>query len=197
MARRIERSLGITLALLLAGPLAAQTVTGEAVRPLLFAPTGAVVELTGAGGLAADQAEILRQVGAMQPYYGAIAISPDEGIMVEATVAAANHHTTEAASVQALAACEAKRQGAAPCVIVALIRPEGWQPRPVQLSSGATADFLSAYADAPAPRAFAVSPSTGMWGIGTGTDVTSAAVAACVERGAALAPADCTVVFVD
>ena len=78
----------------------AQPMTGKAVAPLLFAATGAEVELLPAPFLPPDQAELLKTVGVSQPYYGAIAVSPDEGIMVEATVAAANHHSTEAASTE-------------------------------------------------------------------------------------------------
>ncbi len=172
----------------------AQAPTGEVVAPLLFAPTGAVVEMIQPSVLPADQAEILKQVGAVQPYYGAIAVSPDEGIMVEATVAAANHHSTDAASAQALAACDAKRKGAKPCVIVALIRPEGWVAQPFQLSSGATADFAD-YAKVRRDKAFAISPSTGLWGQAKGRDAAAKALADCSAKGEK--PADCAVVVQD
>ncbi len=107
------------------GVASAQALTGEQAAAALFAPTGAEVELLKTDFLPKDQAELLRQVGAAQPYYGAIAVSPDEGIMVDATVAAANQHSVEAASVAARAACDAKRKGARPCEVVALIRPAG------------------------------------------------------------------------
>jgi hypothetical protein len=153
-----------------------------------------VVEILPDAPLPQDQAAILATVGAAQPFYGAIAISPDEGLMVEATVAAANHHTTEAASTAALAGCEAKRKGAAPCAIVALIRPEGWEPRPFQLSSGATTGFVDEYLKASGARAFAASPATGLWGVGTGDAAAADAVAACAAKGTA---GDCAVVVQD
>ena len=170
----------------------AQPMTGKAVAPLLFAATGAEVELLPAPFLPPDQAELLKTVGVSQPYYGAIAVSPDEGIMVEATVAAANHHSTEAASVAALAACEARRKGATPCAVVALIRPAGWKEQPFQLSSGATADFAD-YARIRRDKAFAVSPSTGAWGMAKGRDAAARAVADCA--GKEVAPADCVLIL--
>lgn len=172
----------------------AQPMTGEAVAPLLFAATGAEVELLPAPFLPADQAELLKTVGVSQPYYGAIAISPDEGIMVEATVAAANHHSTEAASEAALLACDAKRKATTPCAVVALIRPVGWAQHPFQLSSSATADFAE-YAKIRRGKAFAVSPSTGAWGVAKGRDAAEKAVADC--SGKDVAPTDCLLVLQD
>ncbi len=133
--------LGFGLVVGLAPAAQAQAMSGADLAAMLFPPTGAEVELLKVDFLPADQAELLRQVGATQPYYGAIAVSPDEGIMVDATVAAANQHSVDAAAVAAVAACDAKRKGARPCEVVALIRPAGWQQRAIQLSSGATAAF--------------------------------------------------------
>jgi hypothetical protein len=187
--------LGAALALPAAGAFA-QAQTGDAVAPLLFTVGAAEVEIIPQPFLKEDQAAILKTVGAAQPYYGAIAVSPDEGIMVEATVAGANHHSTEAASVFALQACDAKRKGAAPCVIVALIRPAGWKQQPFQLSSGATTAFTEDYMKIRRDKAFAVSASTGVWGIGKGKDAAEKAVADCQTK-VAPAPADCAVVLVD
>jgi hypothetical protein len=163
------------------------------VEPLLFPPAGAAVEIVPQPFITKEQEAILAQVGAAQFYYGAIAVSPDEGLMVEATVAAANHHTTEAAARAALASCDAKRQGASPCVIVALIRPRGWQPRPFQLSSGATTDFLGDYQRVRRDKAFAVSPATGLWGIGKGRGAAEKALADCAAKAGGAT--DCTVVL--
>ena len=180
----------------LAGGAGAQTLTQAEVQPWLYAPNGAEVELVPQTFLPADQAAILKTVGQGQPYYGAIAVSPDEGIMVEATVAAANHHSTVAASVAAFAACDAKRKGAKPCVVVALIRPAGWKAHPFQLSSGATAELNKTYARISRDKAFAISAATGGFGIGKGKDAAAKAVADCKSRAAA-APADCAVVLQD
>lgn len=165
----------------------AQTVTGEAAQAMLFAPGKAEVELSGGDILPKDQAKVLEMVAVDQPYYAAIAISPDEGLMSEATVAAANYHTVEAASAVALAECNAKKQGAAECVVVALVRPDGWTAQPLQLSSDATA-AMADYAGG----AVAVSAATGSWGLG---DTTETAVAACVDRNPAAT--DCAAVIAD
>jgi hypothetical protein len=178
-----------------ASAAAAQVPNGAAVAPLLFPPAGGAVEIRPQPFITQEQESILAQVGAAQFYYGAIAVSPDEGLMVEATVAAANHHTTEAAERAALASCDAKRQGARPCVIVALIRPQGWEPRAFQLSSGATAAFRDDYEGVRRDKAFAVSPVTGLWGIGKGRDAAAKALADCTGKGSGVT--DCTVVLVD
>lgn len=172
----------------------AQTVGGKAARDMVFAPGKAEVELLPQSFLPADQAEMLRMVGSQQAYYGAIAVSPDEGIMVEATVAAANYHTTEAASAAALAGCEAKRKGAAPCAVVALIRPAGWQPQPLTLSAAATEALRKDYGRRGA-RAMAVSASTGVWGLGKGAGAVETALRACSAMGQGVQ--DCTVTVAD
>ncbi len=179
----------------LGGGASAQALTTKVVQPMLFAGAGAVVEILPQPFLTKEQAAILAQVGAAQPYYGAIAVSPDEGLMVEATVAAANHHSTGAAETAALAGCDAKRKGAAPCVIVALIRPQGWAEQPFQLSAGATTGFLDSYLKIRRDRAFAISASTGLWGIGKGRDAAAKAVADCSAKGTDVT--DCTVVVAD
>lgn len=181
---------GVALALAsvaLASVAQAETVTGEAAKAMLFAPGEAEVELLGGDILPKDQAKVLQMVAVDQPYYAAIAISPDEGLMSEATVAAANYHTVEAASTVALAECNAKKKGAADCVVVALVRPEGWSAQPLQLSSDASA-AMADYAGG----AVAVSAATGSWGLG---DTTEAAVAACVDRNPAAT--DCVAVIAD
>lgn len=168
-------------------PASAQSVTGDQAASLLFPPAPAEVEINGQGVLAKDEAKMLAMVAQDQPYYAAIAISPDEGLMSEATIAAANHHTIEAASSAATAECNAKKKGAADCVIVALVRPEGWEARPLQLSMSATKDFAN-YSGG----ALAVSAATGAWGLGSTGDE---AIAACAAKQEAAT--DCTVAIAD
>lgn len=178
--------LGLGLAVLAATVAKAETVTGDAAAAMLYAPGKAEVELS-QGALPDDQAKVLKMVAVDQPYYAAIAISPDEGLMSEATVAAANYHSVEAASAAAAAECDAKKKGAAACLVVAVVRPEGWQAQPLQLSSDATA-AMADYAGG----ALAISAATGSWGLGDSPD---AAVAACVDRNAAAT--DCVAVVAD
>ena len=172
--------------LVLAGLAGAEVLNGKTAKAALFAPVKAEVEILADAGLPDDQAKALEMVGGQQPYYGAIAISPDEGLMSEATVAAANYHDTEAASKVALAECNAKKTGKAPCVVAALIRPKGWEARDLQLSSDATAGFKADYKDG----ALAVSNSTGAWGVGADDAAALAACAALKDQ-----TKDCVVVI--
>jgi hypothetical protein len=153
----------------------------------VVAPKLAEVEIIDTGLLPKDQAKVLEMVARDQPYYAAIAISPDEGLMSEATVAAANHHTLDAAAAAALADCNGKKSGATECAIVAVVRPEGWEARPLQLSSSATEDFAN-YAGG----ALAISALSGAWGIGGSADE---AIAACAVKTEAAT--DCAVAISD
>ena len=186
MPRLVSSVLAIALGLV-ALPAAAQTLTGEQAAPLLFAPAPAEVEINAQGVLAKDEAKMLGMVAKDQPYYAAIAISPDEGLMSEATIAAANHHTIEAATAVALGECNAKKTGATECVIVAVVRPEGWEARPLQLSMAATEDFANYTGGA-----LAISAATGAWGIGASADEAVAACAAKQETAT-----DCAVAIAD
>lgn len=168
---------------------AAAPLTGEAAGAVLYAPKVAMVEMV-PEILPEDQAKVLEMVAKDQLYYAAIALSPDEGLMSEATVAAANFHDIPSATTVALENCNAKKkEGAADCVIAATVTPEGWAPEAaIQLSSDATADFQAAYAGG----AMAISPVTGAWGLGADAD---AAIAACITRQPAAT--DCKVVIAD
>lgn len=173
-------------------PAMAEGVTGKEARKALFPPVTAEVEILPAAGLPEAEAAALVLVGQGQPYYGAIAISPDEGLMSEATVAAANYHDTDAAQTAALADCNARKKGKADCIIAALIRPKGWSDKGFALSSDATADFKG-YAGK--GGALAVSRVTGSWGMAEGDGAAEAAVAACQARNPKAE--DCTTVVQD
>ncbi len=179
----------LLLAGLMALPAMAEPLTEKAARKVLFAPKGAAVEMMAGSGLSEQDQAVLALVAAQQPYYGAIAISPDEGMMSEATVAAANYHDTAAAEAAALAECDAKKTGGAACVIAALIRPEGYEARPLQLSVDATTALRGDYPGK--GGALAISGLTGAWGIGQGAD---AALSACAAKTGAT---DCIVVVQD
>jgi len=185
----MKAALALTLALLSSTSLAAEPLTAKAARKALFPAKGAAVEMKADAGLAEPDQTVLTLVAAQQPYYGAIAISPDDGLMSEATVAAANYHDTAAAEVAALADCNARKAGAAGCVIAALIRPEGYEPRSLHLSRDATAAFRADYPGA--GGALAISALTGAWGLGRGAE---AAVADCAAKAGAT---DCVVVVQD
>lgn len=173
-------------------PALAQTLTGKEAKKALFAPVTAEVEILPEAGLPEDQAAALVLVGQGQPYYGAIAISPDEGLMSEATVAAANYHDTASAGKAALADCNARKTGKSDCVLAALIRPKGWKDRGFTLSSDATAAIKSYPGKG---GALALSASTGSWGMGKGEGAGDAALAECQGRNTAAK--DCALAVAD
>ena len=177
----------------LAVAASAAVVDGKAAKKALFAPDEIAIEVIKHAFLVNNQPELLAEVAAAQPYYGAIAVSPGDGLMSEATIAAANYHSTDAATVAALAGCDAARKSDAPCVIVALVRPKGWEARAVQLSADATVAFRKSYGGQGA--ALAVSTTSGAWGMAKGADAGAAAIAACAAK---LAGAnDCQVIVTD
>lgn len=185
---RISLLTAISLSLLLSTQAQAEAVTGKAAGKLVFAEAKAEVKLLENVDLPKEQLKAVKSVLAAQPYYGAMAMSPDEGLMSESTVATANFHSTEAAAAAAVAQCNAKKTGATPCVLVAVVQPKGWKARALQLSSEATAGFMAGY---PAVGgALAISTATGVWGMGQNAE---AALGACAETPAK--PKDCAVVI--
>lgn len=173
-----------------AGGAAAQGIDGATAAGQLF-PVNKVAVGIARGALKPDEVAVIRQVAGQQKYYGAVAISPDEGIMSEATVAAANHHSVGAARRQAIDSCNARRKkGSARCTIVADILPAGFAPRAFSLSRDATEGFGESYGDS-GERALAISPATGAWSIARGKGAARAAVKDCNRKAAANGARDC------
>lgn len=193
MARRLIT--GVLLALISTHAAFAEPLSGKAAKKALLSPKGAEAVILPSAGLPKDQAKVLSQVAADQPFYGAIAIAPDEGLMSEATFAAVNYHNTEAASAAAIAECNGKKKAAsaAACEVAALITPKGWQAGGFQLSRDATLAFRDSYAKQ--GGALAVSDLTGVFGIAEGPGAAVAAVAACAAKSAAAV--DCKVVIAE
>ena len=133
--------LGATLSMVmgLAAPAMAAPVPATVAEAALFSPKGAQAIILRSPGLSAQDVEALRQVAATQKYYGAVAISPEEGLLSGATVAAANYHDVENARKAALASCnERRKKGADRCIVVADIVPVNWRKGArVQLSTDA------------------------------------------------------------
>lgn len=164
---------------LIAASAHAGPMTGQAAKPLLFAAQLAEVEIMPEAGLAADQAQTLMLVGESQPYYGAVALAPDEGLMSDATVAATNFHDTAAATIAALADCNAKRKTASDCVIAAYIRPKGWKDAGFGLSAAATTSFADYDMKT---GALAISVATGAYGMAEGQGAAEKALANCAAK---------------
>lgn len=185
---------GVLAALTLTGAAMAEPVDGKTAKKKLFKPKGTQVEMLAHSFLSDQDKSILVQVAEQQIYYAAIAVSPDDGVISNATLAAANYHSTGPAEVAAKAACNAAKTGSAACVIVALIRPSNWSQRDLQLSVDGTLAFRKEYRRGRGEKAMAVSPSTGKYAIAKGAGAGPAAVLACNERASA---SDCKVVIAD
>ncbi|MHC0052780.1 5-aminolevulic acid synthase [Actibacterium sp. D379-3] len=187
------------IALLAAGgagaALAEPPLGGKAARKEMFDATTSSARMVPQATLSDADMALIKQVAATQPYYGAVAISPSEGLMSEATLAAANFHDLDNARTAALAGCDARRKdGSDPCVIVSEILPEGHEPRMLQLSAAATDGLQSDYRKGRGAKALAISPATGKWAVAKGDGAAEAAVAQCaLEAGIG----DCRVVVQD
>jgi hypothetical protein len=137
--------------------------------------------------------DVLASLGAALPAYGALAISPSEGLFVEWLNGTGQHHSVQAAHRAALDYCNAKRKrSSAPCQIVVQVTPRGAKPgAALSLSGPAIAAFRGAYRKLNAPKAFAISPSTGSFGFDRGDG--GRALEACARAGAR----DCKIVVAD
>ncbi|MEO1239030.1 MAG: 5-aminolevulic acid synthase [Pseudomonadota bacterium] len=109
-----------------------------------------------------------KQLNQTVQYYGAFAISPDEGFQAESSQSALNYHSVAAADRAALSACNAKRKpGSRACVLAARILPESYSAQALTLSTRATSAFRQVYQRARAPKALAISAATGAFGVGS------------------------------
>lgn len=182
--------------LLLLPPLVAlaEPVAPDAAGALLYHPEHVEVVRYNAEGLSDQEVQILASVAQGQKYYAAVAFAPADGLMSEATVMAANHHSVEAARTAALAECEGRRANPGRCVTVMEVRPAGWAARDLQLSADATAAFGANFPER--GGGMAISPATGLWGMAAGANAPAEALAACAE--AEDAPAgDCVVAIAE
>jgi hypothetical protein len=154
---------------------------------MVFAEDGAVSwEVIADPALTEADIATLDQINQVQPqpYYAALALSPDAGLASEFTALAANYHDEENARAAALAACEANRGGCGR----ALHRGAGHPARGV--GAGPPAAIVGAgdggaaeripRASPPQSRVMAISPTpgAGAWARGRG-------------RGRACAAPDC------
>ncbi|WP_415234268.1 5-aminolevulic acid synthase [Pseudorhodobacter sp.] len=177
----------------LAGAGFAEPISGKAAAEMLFSPKGAEVEAFAVDGLPAENAALLLQVVKDYAYYAAVAIAPDEDILKsEATMLVANHHSVEAASTAALEGCNKARTTETPCAVAAIVRPEKWQARGLQLSVEGTVALKNDYGKK-GERALATSAQTGFFALASGPGAQEAALAECTQKGAS----DCIVVVAD
>ena len=187
-------------------PAAAESLSYKEARKLLpRANAKAVVSINEAPVPQSDRAQlegarqklsdVLEALGDALPLYGALAISPSEGLFVDWLNGVGQHHSAEAARAAALAYCNGKRrQGSAPCVVVVDASPKGAKAgAALSLSPVANAALRGEYRKLTSPKAFAISEKTGNFGFDRGDG--GRAVAACAAAGQGAR--DCRVVVAD
>lgn len=189
--------LGFTLFLALAaGAAMADPLSPSEARRILFSPNRAVLEMVEGHGLGTAEVTALGLVTKKHKYYGAVAISPDEGLLSPATFAATNMHGPAAAQALAEATCNANRQeAAAPCRVVAFILPRAYKPAAVSLSQDATKALRRKWPRRDRPGVLAFSPATVAWAIAKGPGAETAAVARCNELAGLPGKQDCLILI--
>ena len=171
---------------------------GKAAKKMIFSHRGTEFIVVPQGFMTETDVATLNLMAGMPEfksvlYYGAIAAAPEHGLTHKATVASANHHTTEAAAAAALKECNGLRGGGPKCVVVAHITPKKYVARALQLSTSATVAFRKTYLRGGGAKALAISPSTGGYAVAKGDGAAGAALAACNKDGAM----DCLIVVQD
>ncbi|SLN11656.1 hypothetical protein PSA7680_00153 [Pseudoruegeria aquimaris] len=180
-----------------AGAASAQVFSEKEARAMLFPEKGIGIAISKAGFLSDQDRKLLEEVAKTQNYYAAVAVPPDEGMFSNAAASAANFHRMEDAEVAALATCNDRRNGGAPCEVVLRVYPKGWKPQPLQLSRDATEGFRKEYRRARAPKAMAISPKTGEWSVFRGDGAQNFAVSNCNGKSTRKGAADCLIVIKD
>lgn len=171
----------------------AEPISGKDAGKLMFSPKGSEVEMRVIDGLPAESAALLQQVVAGYAYYAAVAIAPDEDLLKsEATMLVANHNSAESAAAAAIASCNKVRKAGKECVVAAIVQPENWEPRALQLSVEGTVALKQGYGKK-GERAMATSAETGFFALAQGAGAQENALKACAAKGAL----DCAVVVAD
>lgn len=169
----------------------AEPLDTRAAGKALFSPRAVSVELVPHEGLTETEMQIVGEVAKQQLYYAAVAYSPGDGLVHEATLGATNYHAIAPAEADALAACDARKEAEAPCVVVARVLPKGWKPGRFQLSQEATDGFRRTYRRTRDEKALAISPGSNAWSIATGAGAAEQAVSQCNEQTGAADSQDC------
>ncbi len=149
---------------------------------------------TRVGGEAAVE-KLLRTLGASTPAYGAVAISPSEGLFVEWLNGAGNFHSIADARAAALAYCNGQRKGgSAKCALLVEVTPKGTSEEDTfSLSGPANKALRGPYRKLKSPKAFAISAKTGNFGFDRGDG--GRALEACAAAGDGAK--DCKIVVAD
>lgn len=172
---------------------AQQAMSYSDARKQLFRENGRTVTIADLDFLGAAERNALEAYAGGFDYYAAMAVSPGDPADSGSAVAVANYHSAEAAQAAALSACEAKRRTGKACVVVATVTPRRYQARALTLSAEATAAIKDGYRKLDAPKAFAISPSSGAWAFARGDG--GRALEQC--RAKSQSAADCRIVVED
>lgn len=177
----------------LALPATAQVLDFGAARKVVIDTKKTVAIIADASFLAEKEQGILKGLRETIPFYGALALSPSEGLYVEWLNASAQFHSRETARAAAMAHCEANRKpDSEGCVVVLEVVPRGSdEGLALTLSAPAASAMRKEYRKLDKPRAFAISDATGNYGLARGDG--GRALAACASQGAT----DCRIVIAD
>ena len=185
----------LAVSLAIAAPLAeADPVDSKTAKRMLFG-TGSEAVIGQVDFIDSAVAKAIQQAAGQIPYYGAIAVSPGEPTSSNLMATMANFHSPEAAQQAALANCNARRTTGRPCVVIATVVPKKFKPQPLTLSVEATKVFGKEYRKLAAPKALAISPSTGVFAADRGDG--GRAISRCNAAAQAKGSADCRVVIAD
>ncbi len=177
------------------GAAFADSLTYKEARKAVPKGNRIVAELPDTSFLDDKQQAIVLSLKDTIPYYGALALSPDEGLFVEWLNASGQHHSLDAARAAALAHCNSNKKAAsAACVVVLEVSPEGAKPdAPLSLSAEAADALRGEYRKLKGMKAFAISKTQGTFGFAGGDG--ARALDACAKAGAGAK--DCKVVVAD
>lgn len=183
---------------MLAGAAVAEPVDGKTAAKMLFSPKGSQTVVRDDTGLSETDVKTLKIMFQSNsfPYYGAVAMSPGDGLVSEATNMAQNMHSPAAAAAAALASCNKVKKAKEPCIVVADVLPKRWQAEPLTLNQDATA-ALKDYRRGRGEKAMAISPATGAWSVAEGKNAALAATNDCLNKAQPLGAKDCVVVIAD
>lgn len=185
-------SLAMSLGLLAGGAFAEPLSFSEA-RKVALDTKRTVAVVTDVSFLEEKELNILKGLRETIPFYGAVALSPSEGLYVEWVNASGQFHSREGARQAALAHCEDNRKPESQsCVVVLEVLPRGAKDDLALTLSGPAASALrKEYRKLEKPRAFAISDKTGNFGFARGDG--ARAISGCASQGAT----DCRIVVAD
>lgn len=195
MVSTLRCSMAALLVFGLALPAAGESLSFKDARKALPKGNRTVATLTDTSFLAEKEQAIVKSLESNIPYYGALALTPSEGLYVEWLNATGQHHSMEAARAAALAHCEGNRKKSSnPCVVVFEVAPRGAKEgAALSLSAEANAALRGDYRKLKAPKGFAISKTEGTFGFAAGDG--ARALDACAKAGEGAR--DCEIVVAD